>query len=1550
MADQNLKQIQFKRTSTENKAPGADIVARGEIALNTHGRTLAIYTKDEADNVVQLAGKGVPFLDTAGNLNVDGTTTLKDNVTISPNKAINFEASDLSGALVRHITGKCANNDGWYIGAGGASDQGFLEIGTYDNGNEPIYFVQRTGGTTQAEVRRLALLDGFGDTSIPGDLRLTNKTVKISNGSTLTLEMGVGANDAYIKNLRGTGVLQLTNDSNLTFRNSQVYYAMNGRGPGKSGTLLTNVENNRQAWQYVISAATTATPRWVKVATIKHPGDVSSQLDLMITGGIDSGHGRHYVDFITLSGRNLTSWSTSNLDNWVEWRRVGSPNRGNAPEYYVVKNDAATDSEASFDFYAKVPRYGNWLYVTVLNTAGYNGQDSGKVIIYETSQDTGATTPSGSILVSMKQIFDSIAKPDFSDTTGTLPVNRGGTGATNVGDARNNLGLRTAAVRDVGESSGNVMEVGAFGVGGGGKSIVDITSDVDLMNRLKAIGGTTFRANVKTVNGKAEYTGSPYYSHGAGFFSRTGDTMAALNIDYSSGNVRVFAINDRGLADGKVSYNMLYGTSNKPNADDNDFVSKSRGGTFGADVTVSGDITANTVSGRVLKLSGGGAAYVPPSQGAYISWNKENGSGRTDFINHRSNTSTVPGGFDFWNYEGNTSNMRHLAQIRNTGDLVLFPSDISKAVTFQTDGNIVGGTLFGGNLNNYLSNLTGTANSKVSKSGDTMTGRLNVYQSDTNAGAQAIYIKGVQHTPVVLERNTDANLSIAFRLTGVNPILQRKLGLAKDGTLRWGTGDNQTDNALVFDQNSIGMVRVNMTGGYLGQEVAEDIGGRTLSIDDLFLNSSDVGTRRVYSCLAQGPGANITGMPPALTNLQGDFILIVEKMRSAAGVDFRNKQTFISGRNNKTYFRYGAGTGTTSAPAVNWTPWEEVITTSNTNGILPISSGGTGANTAADARNNFNLGLGQTATFGGLIVNGVGNNDPVVTFKNGAVIREAQGGSIGALIMSASTTAPAAAKYIAFRPYGDTSNSEIRVKAYGNNETMLEWAQGPAVRSNTAGAFVIYAKAGQAIHLRPNGDTASQSTVIDQTGKMTVGGEFEAQNSKITGNLNVSEDNRMIVLGKNSDIGLVKKNGMPGKMAIGKSNSFTVMVSANTNNQINPADTFSDIFKVDASGNQTVYGNAQINRQLTVTSNTNLNSDLIVKGNSRFSGVINADGNINVASGKFVIAGQAPTDNSHLTNKKYVDDKVASAISNAGDTYLPLAGGTVTGNLDVTGTRLKTWQLEVDSKSTLRGGLDVSSSLKVSSGNLVAADTTNAGGLFAKNGNVYCDAGSAGTNSNYWFRDSAGNTRGVIWSNGQNGDMIIRNQSGRELVFRNDGYLQLAHLAPGNTDNANTVNGIRLQRGDTIFDSFNAWQSGEYVRAGWHFYNASGVDQWLALTDTGVKIWGSAANLRVEGVGNFWDVEIRSDRRVKSNIAKIDNALDKVSKLSGNVYDLQLPNGDTKPSAGLIAQEVQEVLPEAVTTDNDKDALLRLNYNAVIALLVESVKELKAEIEELKSK
>ncbi|QQM14281.1 L-shaped tail fiber protein [Klebsiella phage vB_KpnM_17-11] len=1502
MADQNLKQIQFKRTSTENKAPGADIVARGEIVLNTHGRTLAIYTKDEADNVVQLAGKGVPFLDTAGNLNVDGTTTLKDNVTISPNKAINFEASDLSGALVRHITGKCANNDGWYIGAGGASDQGFLEIGTYDNGNEPIYFVQRTGGTTQAEVRRLALLDGFGDTSIPGDLRLTNKTVKISNGSTLVLEMGVGSNDAYIKNQRGVGVLQLTNDSNLTFRNSQVYYAMNGRGPGKSGTLLTNVENNRQAWQYVISAATAGTPRWVKVATIKHPGDASSQLDLMITGGIDSGHGRHYVDFITLSGRNLTSWSTSNLDNWVEWRRIGSPNKGNVPEYYVVKNDAATDSEASFDFYAKVPRYGNGLYVTVLNTAGYNGQDSGKVIIYETGQDTGATTPSGSILVSMKQIFDSISKPDFSDTTGTLPVNRGGTGATNVGDARNNLGLRTAAIRDVGESSGNVMEVGAFGLGGTvGAGNIAKGSLAETVKYLNTYGTCFFRVedNIAVL---------PQYS--PSIYVKTGSNQLILSANHRNGVISVVTTDK---ADGtNLTVSEVYTTLNKPSKADvgldnltNDTQVKKAGDTMTGDLAAPNLHASGPGTASVYINAGNGNAHVwfrTDANERGVIWATPN-TADLGQINIRAKTTgnTSAGDFSF----------------RSDGRLdVPVAVKVGGAAMLTKDGNITSGSLFGGNLNNYLNTIKNDIvagdNKQVSKTGDTMTGNLTINANLKVENPNGTFVdlgseNSDKYSRLTLARKVGDGAAVAMLKvtpeghvqfgyqTAVSTPAPSKYLLVKSSGL-------EVEGDLVFNQT------------YRGTEDAVDITDKTNDLNNMVIKGSDLGTRQLYKCVSSGGGSNISNKPTS----DGNFVLEVLSLRKISDNDWTCKQTFTTKNGNVegTYVRY-CQNGT-------WSAWKEVVA-----GVQPINLGGTGATSVAAARNNLGVGEGQTVTFGGLNVNGIGTNDPYITFKNGARIREGQGNGIGALILSASSSTDS--KYLALRPYGDNSTVDIKVKANGSSEALLEWSYGPGIRSNSSGAFVIYSKAGQALHLRPNGDSSNQATVIDQNGKMTVGGEFEAQNSKITGNLNVSEDNRMIVLGKNSDIGLVKKNGMPGKMAISKSNSFTVMVSTNTNNQINPADTFNDIFKVDADGNQTVYGNSQINRQLTVAS------------------VINANGGIIVPTTKYVQIADAPTQNNQATNKKYVDDKVASAISNAGDTYLPLAGGTVTGNLDVTGTRLKTWKLEVDGGGAVLGGtIDVVG--KANFSNELMANTSI---------NVMNDG-----NSHLFFRKADGTEKGLLYADDP-GNVSIRAGGGSGPVwnFWNSGSCQF----PGAISNYNGINSTTYYPGGNKNDYLNTaglvsrFSNGAYASLYFQEYVGNYHQAILNVNGYGQDnsfYFRSGGDFFCTRNGSFDNVEIRSDRRAKSDIKVIENALEKVETLSGNTYELHNTSGGTTRSAGLIAQEVQEVLPEAVTQDNEEDGgMLRLNYNSVIALLVESVKELsaevkglKAEIEELKSK
>ena len=62
------------------------------------------------------------------------------------------------------------------------------------------------------------------------------------------------------------------------------------------------------------------------------------------------------------------------------------------------------------------------------------------------------------------------------------------------------------------------------------------------------------------------------------------------------------------------------------------------------------------------------------------------------------------------------------------------------------------------------------------------------------------------------------------------------------------------------------------------------------------------------------------------------------------------------------------------------------------------------------------------------------------------------------------------------------------------------------------------------------------------------------------------------------------------------------------------------------------------------------------------NGDIKTKGNISVASGKFVIADQAPTDNAHLTNKKYVDDRI-NTVSNVANAAVRKAGDTMTGVL-----------------------------------------------------------------------------------------------------------------------------------------------------------------------------------------------------------------------------------------------------------------------------------------------
>ena len=100
--------------------------------------------------------------------------------------------------------------------------------------------------------------------------------------------------------------------------------------------------------------------------------------------------------------------------------------------------------------------------------------------------------------------------------------------------------------------------------------------------------------------------------------------------------------------------------------------------------------------------------------------------------------------------------------------------------------------------------------------------------------------------------------------------------------------------------------------------------------------------------------------------------------------------------------------------------------------------------------------------------------------------------------------------------------------------------------------------------------------------------------------------------------------------------------------------------------------------------------------------------------------------------------------------------------------------------------------------------------------------------------------------------------------------------------------------------------------------------------------------------GNLYcvgDVTAYSDKRVKTDISKIKDPLNKVCSINGYTYK-RTDTDDDKTHTGVLAQEVMEVLPEVV--HGSEDTTYSVAYGNMVGLLIEGIKELKLEIDELK--
>tara|TARA_R100000329_G_scaffold112607_2_gene92437 strand:- start:799 stop:1752 length:954 start_codon:yes stop_codon:yes gene_type:complete len=127
----------------------------------------------------------------------------------------------------------------------------------------------------------------------------------------------------------------------------------------------------------------------------------------------------------------------------------------------------------------------------------------------------------------------------------------------------------------------------------------------------------------------------------------------------------------------------------------------------------------------------------------------------------------------------------------------------------------------------------------------------------------------------------------------------------------------------------------------------------------------------------------------------------------------------------------------------------------------------------------------------------------------------------------------------------------------------------------------------------------------------------------------------------------------------------------------------------------------------------------------------------------------------------------------------------------------------------------------------------------------------------------------------------------------------------------------------------------------------------LLLNGNGTPVMQFNSNLTIYFNGNMYSngnsYSTGSDLRMKSNLVQFTNPLDDLKKLTGYKFDIKNTNtGETRKSAGLIAQDVEKVYPEFVD-ENPETGMKSLEYNTFIGVLVEAVKELTTRVETLES-
>ncbi|ENQ9999589.1 tail fiber domain-containing protein [Escherichia coli] len=239
-----------------------------------------------------------------------------------------------------------------------------------------------------------------------------------------------------------------------------------------------------------------------------------------------------------------------------------------------------------------------------------------------------------------------------------------------------------------------------------------------------------------------------------------------------------------------------------------------------------------------------------------------------------------------------------------------------------------------------------------------------------------------------------------------------------------------------------------------------------------------------------------------------------------------------------------------------------------------------------------------------------------------------------------------------------------------------------------------------------------------------------------------------------------------------------------------------------------------------------------------------------------------------------------------------------------------------------------------------------------------------------WFKDDSESEKAVIWATDE-GILHIRNNYGGSFSHHFQGAMILAGervpynseyaLIRGNISGGAWVDwrdrpaGLLVDCQDSRNQAYNIWKAthwGEQHIAAMGVHAGGGNPHVVLHVGGSDYAFGFNGDFTAGAAVYCNDVYIRSDRRLKINVEDYEeNAVDKVNKLKVKTYDKVKSLSDREVIAheiGIIAQDLQEVLPEAVKSSkignlDNPDEILTISNSAVNALLIKAIQEMSEE-------